>query len=55
VLFSSSGTKLATPPGFQVLEAAKLSGSGSSQIVACVRVEISGDVSRETKGASQTR
>jgi 16S rRNA (guanine527-N7)-methyltransferase len=53
LLFSSSGIKLSMPPGFQLLEAA--SGPGSSQIVACVRVEIAGNVSRETKGASQTR
>lgn len=37
VLFGSSGTTIAAPPGFQILEAVKLPGPGSSQIVACVR------------------
>jgi hypothetical protein len=55
VLFGSSSTKIATPPGFQILEAARLSGLGSSQIVACVRAGISEDVPRETNGTSQIR
>src|SRR3989441_10959377 len=52
ILVSSSGSKIAAPPGFQLLEAARLSGAGSSQITACVRAETSEDVPRETKGTS---
>jgi 16S rRNA (guanine527-N7)-methyltransferase len=52
--FSSSSTKLGTPFGFRLLEAAGLWGPGSSQIVAYVRAEIPGDVPRETKSTSQT-
>jgi len=55
MLFCSSGTKIPAQLGFQVLEGARLWGPGSSQIVECVRAESSGDVSRETKGTSQTR
>ena len=54
MLFSSGSTKIATPLGFRLLEAARLWGPGSSQIVAYVRAEIPGDVPRETKAASQT-
>ena len=50
ILFSFSGSKIAAPPGFQLLEAARFSGPGSSQIITCVRAETSEDVPRETKG-----
>ena len=55
MLFSSSNTKVATPSGFRLLEAARLRGPGSSQVVAYARAEVPGDVPRETKAASQTR
>jgi 16S rRNA (guanine527-N7)-methyltransferase len=37
VLFGSSKTPITAPPGFEMLEAARLFGPGSAQIVACVR------------------
>jgi 16S rRNA (guanine527-N7)-methyltransferase len=55
VLFGSSGTQTECPPGFQLLEAGRLAGPGSSQIVACVRTGGPGDVSRETMPEESTK
>ena len=53
VLFRSNSSTIAAPPGFQILETARLVKSGKSpQIVACVRTK---NVPRGTKAGSQTR